>query len=210
MDGFWLARYEPNPPRSMPDFDIETVRVLMRMNQGRFVAPDNEDIGVDYMPVLIKQICPVIHLRVSPQTASNLAAFVCAYWCVSSGRESSIGENETALCGPGPWLRGRKNRPLSRGHLRDQPTLQWPVGAYHLHQRLPPPRENGAAINFSMSNVMERTVIDWVEELRGLDPLEAAETILSGLGKTRQHDVKTLAHVLTAWTMLAKEEEKRL
>ena len=39
---------------------------------------------------------------------------------------------------------------------------------------------------------MERTVIDWVEELRGLDTLEAAETILSGLGRTRRHDVACL------------------
>jgi hypothetical protein len=29
---------------------------------------------------------------------------------------------------------------------------------------------------------MENTVIDWLEELRGLDPLQAAETVLSGLG----------------------------
>jgi hypothetical protein len=50
---------------------------------------------------------------------------------------------------------------------------------------------------------MERTVIDWVAELRGLDPLEAAETILSGLGRTRQQDVRTLAYALTAWAMLA-------
>ena len=55
---------------------------------------------------------------------------------------------------------------------------------------------------------MERTVIDWVEELRGLDPVEAAETVLSGLGKTRQHDVRKLAYALTAWAILAKEEEK--
>jgi hypothetical protein len=61
-----------------------------------------------------------------------------------------------------------------------------------------------------LSNVMERTVIDWVEELRGLEPVEAAETILSGLGRTRQDDIRTLAYVLTAWAMLAKEEEKRV
>jgi hypothetical protein len=53
---------------------------------------------------------------------------------------------------------------------------------------------------------MERTVIDWVEELRGLDPLEAAETILSGLGGTRQHDVRTLAYALTAWAMPSEGE----
>jgi hypothetical protein len=57
---------------------------------------------------------------------------------------------------------------------------------------------------------MERTVIDWVEELRGLDPVEAAETVLSGLGRTRQHDVTTLAYALTAWAVLAREEEKRV
>jgi hypothetical protein len=57
---------------------------------------------------------------------------------------------------------------------------------------------------------MERTVIDWVEELRGLDTLEAAETILSGLGRARQHDVRTLAYALTAWAVLSKEEEKRV
>ena len=55
---------------------------------------------------------------------------------------------------------------------------------------------------------MERTVIDWVEELRGLDPVEAAETVLSGLGKTRQHDVRTLAYALTAWAVLAKDRGK--
>jgi hypothetical protein len=65
-----------------------------------------------------------------------------------------------------------------------------------------------AAIISLRVNVMERTVIDWVEELRGLDPLEAAKTILSGLGKTRHHDVKTLAYVLTAWAVLAKRGEK--
>jgi hypothetical protein len=53
-------------------------------------------------------------------------------------------------------------------------------------------------------------VIDWVEELRGLDPVEAAETVLSGLGRTRRHDVRTLAYALTAWAVLAKEEEKRV
>ena len=57
---------------------------------------------------------------------------------------------------------------------------------------------------------MERTVIDWVEELRGLDTLEAAETILSGLGRTRRHDVRTLAYALAAWAVLSKEEEKRV
>jgi hypothetical protein len=55
---------------------------------------------------------------------------------------------------------------------------------------------------------MERTVIDWVEELRGLDPLEAVETILCGLGRTRQHDVRTLAYALTAWAVLALEIRK--
>jgi hypothetical protein len=58
---------------------------------------------------------------------------------------------------------------------------------------------------------MERTVIDWVEELRGLEALEAAEAILSDLGKTtRQRDLRTIAYALTAWAMLAKEEEKRI
>jgi len=32
---------------------------------------------------------------------------------------------------------------------------------------------------------MERTVVDWVEELRGLSPVQAAEAILSELGKQR-------------------------
>jgi len=62
------------------------------------------------------------------------------------------------------------------------------------------------AAGLRLSNVMERTVIDWVEELRGLDPVEAAETILSGLGLTRQHDIRTLAYALTAWAVLAKED----
>jgi hypothetical protein len=55
---------------------------------------------------------------------------------------------------------------------------------------------------------MERTVIDWVEELRALDTLQAAEVILSALGTTRRRDLRTLAYALTAWAMLAKEEEK--
>jgi hypothetical protein len=58
---------------------------------------------------------------------------------------------------------------------------------------------------------MERTVVDWVEELRGLHPAEAAEAILSELGKTtRQRDLRTIAYALAAWAMLAKEEEKPL
>lgn len=58
---------------------------------------------------------------------------------------------------------------------------------------------------------MERTVIDWVEELRGQEPLQAAEAILSELGKTtRKRDLRTLAYALTAWAMLAKEEERRV
>jgi hypothetical protein len=58
---------------------------------------------------------------------------------------------------------------------------------------------------------MERTVVDWVDELRGLRPLQAAEAILSELGKTtRQRDLRTIAYALTAWAMLAKEEEKRV
>jgi hypothetical protein len=56
---------------------------------------------------------------------------------------------------------------------------------------------------------MEWTVIDWVEELRALDAVQAAETVLSALGTTRQRDVRTLAYALTAWAMLAKEEERR-
>ena len=31
-NGFWLARYEANPPRTMPDFDIKAVCVLMGVN----------------------------------------------------------------------------------------------------------------------------------------------------------------------------------
>ena len=62
-----------------------------------------------------------------------------------------------------------------------------------------------------LSSVMERTVIDWVEELRGLEPLQAAEAILSELGRTtRQRDLRTIAYALTAWAMLAKEEERRV
>jgi len=57
---------------------------------------------------------------------------------------------------------------------------------------------------------MEYTVIDWVEELRGRDPLQAAEAILSALGATRQRDLRTLAYALTAWAMLAEEEQKRV
>jgi hypothetical protein len=58
---------------------------------------------------------------------------------------------------------------------------------------------------------MERTIVDWVEEPRGLSPLEAAEAILSELGKTtRQRDLRAIAYALTAWAMLAKEEEKRV
>jgi hypothetical protein len=57
---------------------------------------------------------------------------------------------------------------------------------------------------------MESTVIDWVEELRGLEPLQAAEVILSALGTTRQRDLRTLAYALTAWAMLAEEEDKRV
>jgi len=57
---------------------------------------------------------------------------------------------------------------------------------------------------------MEATVLDWVEELRGLKPLQAAELVLSALGTTRQRDIRTLAYVLTAWAMLAGEEVKRV
>jgi hypothetical protein len=58
---------------------------------------------------------------------------------------------------------------------------------------------------------MERTVVDWLEELRGLEPLQAAEAILSDLGKTtRKRDLRTIAYALTAWAMLVKEEEKRV
>jgi hypothetical protein len=57
---------------------------------------------------------------------------------------------------------------------------------------------------------MEATVLDWVEELRGLKPLQAAELVLSALGTTRQRDLRTLAYVLTAWAMLAEEEVKRV
>ena len=57
---------------------------------------------------------------------------------------------------------------------------------------------------------MESTVIDWVEELRGLEPLQAAEVILSALGTTRQRDLRTLVYALTAWAMLAEDEDKRV
>jgi hypothetical protein len=57
---------------------------------------------------------------------------------------------------------------------------------------------------------MEATVIEWVEELRGLTPLQAAEVILSALGTTRQRDIRTLAYALAAWAVLAEEEERRL
>jgi hypothetical protein len=65
----------------MPDFDIKAVRVLMGVNQGCFVVRHNEDVCINYMSVLIKQICPVIHLRVSPQTASILAG-LSGHFCV--------------------------------------------------------------------------------------------------------------------------------
>ena len=62
-----------------------------------------------------------------------------------------------------------------------------------------------------LSGVMERTVVDWVEELRGLHPVEAAEAILSELGRTTRHgDLRTVAYALAAWATLAKEEEKRV
>ena len=57
---------------------------------------------------------------------------------------------------------------------------------------------------------MERTVVDWVDELRGLEPLQAGDAIFSELRNHRTHDVKILAYALTAWAMLAKEEEKRV
>jgi hypothetical protein len=57
---------------------------------------------------------------------------------------------------------------------------------------------------------MEKTVIDWFEELRGLDAVQAGEVIFSELRNRREHDVKMLAYALTAWAMLAKEEEKRV
>jgi hypothetical protein len=57
---------------------------------------------------------------------------------------------------------------------------------------------------------MQATVIEWVEELRGRTPLQAAEAILSALGTTRQRDLRTLAYALTAWAMLANEEAKRV
>jgi hypothetical protein len=44
---------------------------------------------------------------------------------------------------------------------------------------------------------MQATVIEWVEELRGRTPLQAAEAILSALGTTRQRDLRTLAYALT-------------
>jgi hypothetical protein len=53
-------------------------------------------------------------------------------------------------------------------------------------------------------------VIDWFEQLRGLDAVQAGEAIFSDLRNRRAHDVKTLAYALTAWAMLAKEEEKRV
>jgi hypothetical protein len=57
---------------------------------------------------------------------------------------------------------------------------------------------------------MEATVLDWLEELRGLKPLQAAEVVLSALGTTRQRDLRTLAYVLAAWAMLAEEDVKRV
>jgi hypothetical protein len=57
---------------------------------------------------------------------------------------------------------------------------------------------------------MEKTVIDWFEELRGLDAVQAGEAIFSELRNRREPDVKTLAYALTAWAMVAKEEEKRV
>jgi hypothetical protein len=39
---------------------------------------------------------------------------------------------------------------------------------------------------------------------------QAGEAIFSELRNRREHDVKTLAYALTAWAMVAKEEEKRV
>ncbi len=57
---------------------------------------------------------------------------------------------------------------------------------------------------------MEKTAIDWFEQLRGLDAVQAGEAIFSDLRNHRAYDVKTLAYALTAWAMIAKEEEKRV
>jgi hypothetical protein len=57
---------------------------------------------------------------------------------------------------------------------------------------------------------MEKTVIDWLEQFRGLDAVQAGEAIFSELRNRREHDVKMFAYALTAWAMAAKEEEKRV
>jgi hypothetical protein len=57
---------------------------------------------------------------------------------------------------------------------------------------------------------MEKTVVDWLEQFRGLDAVQAGEAIFSELRNRREHDVKTLAYALTAWAMAAREEEKRV
>jgi hypothetical protein len=57
---------------------------------------------------------------------------------------------------------------------------------------------------------MEATVIEWVEELRGLNAFASRRNNLVALGTTRQRDLRTLAYALTAWAMLAEEEVKRV
>ena len=55
---------------------------------------------------------------------------------------------------------------------------------------------------------MDKTIIDWVEELGGLHASQAAEVILSDFGSDHERNVRMLAYALTAWAMLADEEEK--
>jgi hypothetical protein len=169
------------------------------------------------MSVLINQICPVIHLRVPPQTASILPVLY-VHFCVYP-----LGQSQP----PDP-VRPRKDRlflikekpklcaaPRPAGWTKNRPSAtRQAINGRSEHiiyiRSCPHPGRQFNAADLRLSNVMERTVIDWVEELRGLDPVEAAETILSGLGLTRQHDIRTLAYALTAWAVLAKEEEKRV